>query len=167
MVERVRHTASTRRGRASWIALLAFLAVVFAVAGIGGAVTRTSVDTWYPTLAKPAFTPPGWVFAPVWTALYAMMALAAWLAWRQVGWQNGAIYLFFVQLALNLLWSILFFGLQQVGLALAEIVVLIVLIAMTTIAFWRIDRRAGLLFVPYLLWVVYAGALNGAIWRMN
>jgi translocator protein len=147
--------------------LAAFLALCFAVAAISGAVTRASVDTWYPTLAKPAFTPPDWVFAPVWTALYATMALAAWLVWRRVGSQGGAMYLFFAQLALNLLWSILFFGLQLVGLALIDIVVLVVLIALTTVAFWRIDRRAGLLLVPYLLWVVYATALNGAIWRMN
>lgn len=156
-----------RQSRADWVALLVFLAVCFAVAGIGGAVTATSVDTWYPTLAKPAFTPPDAVFGPVWTVLYAMMALAAWLVWRRVGWQDWALYLFFAQLALNLLWSILFFGMQLVGLALVDIVVLVVLIALTTIVFWRIDRRAGLLFVPYLLWVVYAGALNGAIWRMN
>ena len=155
------------RDWANWVALAAFLAVCFAVAGIGGAVTATSVDTWYPTLAKPAFTPPDRLFGPVWTVLYAMMALAAWLVWRQVGWQASALLLFFAQLALNLLWSVLFFGLQRVGLALVDIAVLVVLIALTTIAFWRIDRRAGLLFVPYLLWVAYASALNGAIWRMN
>jgi translocator protein len=163
----LRQTAPTRPGRANWLALAAFLALCFAVAAIGGAVTRSSVDTWYATLAKPAFTPPDWVFAPVWTALYAIMALAAWLVWRRVGWQGGAMYLFFAQLALNLLWSILFFGLQLVGLALVDIVVLVVLIALTAVAFWRVDRRAGLLLVPYLLWVLYATALNGAIWRMN
>jgi translocator protein len=137
------------------------------VAGIGGAVTRTSVDTWYTILAKPAFTPPDWVFGPVWTVLYAMMALAAWLVWRRIGWQGSALLLFFVQLALNLLWSILFFGLQLVGLALVDIVVLVIMIALTTIAFWRVDRRAGLLFVPYGIWVAYAGILNGAIWHLK
>ena len=156
-----------QHSRANWIGLLAFLAVCFAVAGIGGRVTATSVETWYPTLATPGFTPPDWIFGPVWTVLYAMMAVAAWLVWRRIGWHGPALYLFFAQLALNLLWSILFFGLQLVGLALLDIVVLVVLIALTTVAFWRIDRPAGLLFVPYLLWVVYAGALNGAIWRMN
>src|SRR5690606_30015988 len=152
---------------ASWLSLAAFLVVCFAVAGIGGAVTQSSVDTWYPTLAKPAFRPPDWLFAPVWSVLYAAMVLAAWLVWRRVGLRSRALYLFFAQLALNLLWSILFFGLQQVGLALLDIAALAVLIALTTVAFWRIDARAGLLFVPYLLWVVYAGALNGAIWLMN
>lgn len=156
-----------RRYGATWIALLVFLAVCFAVAGIAGMVTATSVDTWYPTLAKPAFTPPDRVFGPVWTALYAMMALAAWLVWRRVGRQGWGLYLFLVQLALNLLWSILFFGLQLVGLALVDIAVLLVSIAMTTTAFWRIDRRAGALLVPYLLWVAYASTLNGAIWLMN
>jgi translocator protein len=126
------------------MALLAFLAVCFVVAGIGGAVTRTSVETWYPTLAKPAFTPPDWVFGPVWTVLYAIMALAAWLVWRRTGWQGSALTLFFVQLALNLMWSILFFGLQLVGLALVDIVVLVIVIALTTIAFWRVDRRVDL-----------------------
>jgi tryptophan-rich sensory protein len=152
---------------ANWIGLTAFLVACFAVATIGGVVTQASVDTWYPTLAKPAFTPPDRVFGPVWTVLYAMMAVAAWLVWRRIGWHGGALVLFFVQLALNLLWSILFFGLQLVGLALVDITVLVVLIALTTVAFWRIDRRAGLLLVPYLLWVVYASALNGAIWLMN
>ena len=156
-----------QHSRANWIGLLAFLAVCFAVAGIGGRVTATSVETWYPTLAKPGFTPPDWIFGPIWTVLYAMMAVAAWLVWRRIGWQGPTLYLFFAQLALNLLWSILFFGLQLVGLALLDIVVLVVLIALTTVAFWRIDRPAGMLLVPYLLWVVYAGALNGAIWRMN
>ena len=163
----LRQTAQTRPGRANWLALAAFLALCFAVAAIGGAVTRSSVDTRYPSLAKPAFTPPDGVFAPVWTTLYAMMALAAWLVWRRIGWQGGALLLFFVQLALNLLWSILFFGLQLVGLALVDIVVLVIVIALTTIAFWPVDRRAGLLFVPYLVWVVYAGTLNGAIWHLN
>ena len=153
--------------RASWIALLAFFGVCFAVAGIAGVVTATSVDTWYPTLAKPAFTPPDRVFGPVWTALYAMMALAAWLAWRRVGWEGRALRLFFAQLGLNFAWSVLFFGWQLIGLALVDIALLLVLIGLTAVAFWRIDRRAGLLLAPYLLWVAYAGALNGAIWLMN
>jgi tryptophan-rich sensory protein len=153
--------------RASWIALLVFLTVCFAVAAIGGMVTATSVDTWYPTLAKPAFTPPDRVFGPVWTALYAMLALAAWLVWRRVGWGAWALWLFFAQLALNLAWSVLFFGWQRIGLALVDMALLLALIALTLVAFWRIDRRAGLLLVPYLLWVAYASALNGAIWLMN
>ena len=150
-----------------WLVLLGLLALCFAVAGIAGRVTATSVATWYPTLAKPWFTPPGWLFGPVWSVLYAMMALAAWLVWRRAGWRSPALGMFFVQLALNLAWSVLFFGLQLIGAALAEILLLLALIAATTWAFWRIDRRAGLLFVPYLLWVGYASLLNGAIWLLN
>ena len=156
-----------QRRRTNWTALLLFLAVCFAVAAIGGMVTATSVDTWYPTLAKPAFTPPDRAFGPVWTVLYALMALAAWLVWRRVGLEGRALRLFFGQLALNLAWSVLFFGLQMLALALIEILVLLMLIALTTLAFWRVDRRAGLLLAPYLLWVAYASALNGAIWWMN
>jgi tryptophan-rich sensory protein len=154
-----------RRGELA--ALAVFLIACFAVAAIGGMVTATSVETWYPTLAKPAFTPPDRVFGPVWAALYAMMALAAWLVWRRVGWRDRALWLFFAQLAVNLAWSVLFFGWQRIGLALVDIALLLVLIALTVVAFWRIDRRAGLLLVPYLLWVACASALNGAIWLMN
>lgn len=150
-----------------WGLLAGLLALCCAVAGIGGWVTATSVESWYPTLAKPGFTPPDRVFGPVWSVLYAMMAVAAWLAWRRVGWRDRALGLFFAQLALNLAWSVLFFGLQLVGAALAEILLLLALIAATTLAFWRIDRRAGLLLVPYLLWVGYASLLNGAIWLIN
>ena len=150
-----------------WGVLVGLLALCFAVAGIAGWVTATSVESWYPTLAKPGFTPPDQVFGPVWSALYSMIALAAWLAWRRVGWRDRALGLFFAQLALNLAWSLLFFGLQLVGAALAEILLLLALIAATTLAFWRIDRRAGLLLVPYLLWVGYASLLNGAIWLIN
>jgi benzodiazapine receptor len=150
-----------------WLVLLGLLALCFAVAGLGGWATATSVDSWYPTLAKPGFTPPDWAFGPVWSALYAMMALAAWLVWRRAGWRAPALGLFLVQLALNLAWSILFFGLQLIGAALADILLLVALIAATTIAFWRIDGRAGLLLVPYLLWVGYASLLNGAIWLLN
>ena len=150
-----------------WGLLVGLLALCCAVAGIGGWVTATSVESWYPTLAKPGFTPPDRVFGPVWSVLYAMMAVAAWLALRRVGWRDRALGLFFAQLALNLAWSVLFFGLQLVGAALAEILLLLALIAATTLAFWRIDRRAGLLLFPYLLWVGYASLLNGAIWLMN
>jgi translocator protein len=155
------------RAGKDWLALIGLLALCFAVAGIGGWVTATSVESWYPTLAKPGFTPPDRVFGPVWSVLYAMMALAAWLVWRRVGWSDRALALFVAQLALNLAWSVLFFGLQRVGAALAEILLLLALIAATTFAFWRVDRRAGLLLAPYLLWVGYASLLNGAIWLMN
>ena len=152
-----------------WFALGGFIAVCFIVAAIGGAVTATSVGTWYPTLNKPWFTPPDWVFAPVWNALYMMMALAAFLVWRQSDGeqQRTALYLFGVQLVLNLLWSFIFFGTQRIGAAFIEIIALLVAIGATTVHFWHVDRRAGLLFLPYLAWTGYAAVLNGAIWWLN
>lgn len=158
-----------RSRRGDIIGLLGFLAVCFAVAGAAGAVTADSVASWYPTLTKPAFTPPDAVFAPVWTFLYVAMAVAAWRVWRKAGFDGArtALTLFAVQLFLNGAWSFLFFGAHRIGLALGDIVLLLMAIAATTVAFWRIDRIAGLLFVPYLLWVGYATALNAAIWLAN
>lgn len=146
-----------------------FLIVCIAVSGIGGAITATSVGTWYQTLEKPSFNPPDWVFAPVWTALYVMMAIAGWRVWRRtrIAARWTALSVFAVQLALNLTWSLLFFGLQRIDLALAEIVILLLAIGVNTVMFWRIDRLAGALFVPYLLWVAYATALNAALWFLN
>jgi translocator protein len=157
------------RGRAAWLGLIGFIAVCLAVSAIGGWITSTSVGTWYPTLAKPSFTPPDAVFAPVWTVLYVMMAVAAWRVWRHAGLVAGrtALALFAVQLALNLAWSALFFGLHAIGWALVDILALWCAIAATSAAFWRIDRPAGLLLLPYLAWVSYAVALNAAIWRLN
>lgn len=155
--------------RADLLGLAGFLLACFAVAAAAGAVTADSVATWYPTLNKPAFTPPDWVFAPAWMVLYAAMAVAGWRVWRKVGFGGGrnALTLFAVQLLLNGAWSFLFFGAQAIGIALVDIVVLLLVIAATMAAFWRIDRIAGLLFVPYLLWVGYATALNAGIWLAN
>jgi tryptophan-rich sensory protein len=155
--------------RADLLGLAGFLLACFAVAAAAGAVTAESVASWYPTLNKPPFTPPDWVFAPVWTVLYAAMAVAGWRVWRKVGFAGGrnALSLFAIQLLLNGAWSFLFFGAHRIGAALVEIVVLLLVIAATTLAFRRIDRIAGLLFVPYLLWVGYATALNAGIWLAN
>jgi tryptophan-rich sensory protein len=151
------------------LGLGAFLIVCIAVSGLGGAITATSVGTWYQALEKPSFNPPDWVFAPVWTALYLMMAIAAWRAWRRtrIAARGTALSVFAVQLVLNLTWSLLFFGLQRIDLALVEIVILLVVIGVNTVLFWRIDRLAGALFVPYLLWVAYAAALNASLWLLN
>jgi tryptophan-rich sensory protein len=124
------------------------------------------VRDWYPTIAKPAWTPPSWLFGPVWTILYAMMGVAAWLVWRRVGW-SGALVWFAIQLALNATWSPVFFGLHRLGLALVNIGLLWLAILGTTIAFWRVAPVAGGLFVPYLAWVSFATALNFAIWQLN
>ena len=153
----------------SWVAFLGFVALCLGVAAIGGWATSISVGGWYQTLDKPRWTPPDRVFAPVWTILYLMMAVAAHRVWRRAGVKGGreALALFGVQLALNLLWSILFFGLQRIGLALLDIVLLWTAIAATAVAFWRIDRLAGILLLPYLGWVTYAVGLNAAIWHLN
>jgi translocator protein len=149
-----------------WLVLAGFVVASFAAAALGGLATANSVREWYPTIAKPAWTPPSWIFGPVWTALYAMMAVAAWLVWRRAGW-GGAQVWFAVQLALNATWSPVFFGLHRIGLALVNIVLLWLAIVGTTVAFWRVTPVAGWLFVPYLVWVSFATALNFAIWRLN
>jgi tryptophan-rich sensory protein len=158
----------TQRGRSA-VALVSCVAACFAAAGIGSVATARSVSTWYQELAKPPFSPPDWVFGPVWTVLFVMMAVAAWLVWRRRGLRGGAVplTLFGVQLALNAAWSWLFFGFQLPGVAFVELIVLWVAIAATLVAFWRTSRAAGLLLAPYLLWVSFAAALNFAFWRLN
>lgn len=153
----------------SWVALLGFVALCLGVATIGGWATSISVGGWYQTLDKPHWTPPDRVFAPVWTILYLMMAVAGYRVRRRAVGKAGhsALALFGVQLALNLLWSILFFGLQRIGLALLDIVLLWTAIAATAVAFSRIDRLAGIFMLPYLGWVTYAVVLNAAIWHLN
>ena len=128
-----------------------------------------STGGWYANLAKPAWNPPGWVFGPVWTLLYALMAVAAWRVWYHGGWaqQKRALGLFLFQWALNALWTPLFFGLHQPGWALVEILILLAAVLTTMRTFWRIDRSAGALLLPYAAWVAFATLLNGAIWRMN
>jgi tryptophan-rich sensory protein len=137
---------------------------------LAGWVTQTSVTTWYPTLTKPGFTPPNWLFAPVWTVLYAMMGVAAALVWDR-GWERPAVrqalWLFGGQLALNAGWSFAFFGAQSPTLGLIVIFALWGLLALTMERFFRLRAAAGWLMVPYLLWVSYALALNAAIWWLN
>ena len=153
----------------SLIGLGAWIGICFGAAFIGSIFTNPSVPTWYAGLAKPSWTPPDWVFGPVWSALYLMMAVAAWLVWRRGGLSAASIpiALFVVQLGLNATWSLLFFGLRMPGFAFAEIVILWFAILGTTIAFWRSTPIAGYLLVPYLLWVAFATVLNFALWRMN
>ena len=151
------------------LGLFAFIILCLAVSGGGGAITATSVDTWYQALEKPPFNPPDWLFAPVWTALYILMGIAAWRVWRLRSFEatRTAFAVFGVQLCLNLTWSFLFFGLQRIDLALLEIVILLVAIIANTIMFWRIERLAGLMFVPYAAWVTYATLLNASLWLLN
>ncbi|MEQ8666656.1 MAG: TspO/MBR family protein [Rhodospirillales bacterium] len=149
--------------------LAAFLAACLAVSAAGGAVTQTSVNDWYQTLDKPALTPPDWLFAPTWIALYVMMAVAAWRVWLGATGRERrhAMTVFAVQLLLNFAWSLLFFGARAPGWAMIELAVLWLAIALTTVLFWGIERFAGLLLVPYLLWVTFAGYLNASIFLLN
>ena len=152
-----------------WLGLVVFLVVCFAAAGIGGAVTTPKIATWYATLTKPSWNPPNWIFGPVWSALYCCMAISAWLVWRQGGFSGVKVplTLFGVQLVLNVLWSCLFFGLQNPGLAFVDVLLLWAAIAGTMVAFWQRSAIAGILFVPYLVWVSFASLLNFMIWRLN
>ena len=153
----------------SALILVLFIVVCLAVAGLGSLFTtpQTAPGGWYETLQKPFFTPPNWLFGPVWTFLYISMAVAGWLVWRRTGFSGTPMALFAIQLALNLAWSMIFFGLQSPGLALLEILVLWTAILLTILAFSRISRPAGWLLVPYLAWVTFATALNAAIWLLN
>jgi translocator protein len=148
------------------LALGILLVACFAVAGLGGLATAPNVPGWYSHLAKPSWTPPSWVFGPVWSVLYLSMAVSAWLVWRQ---GNAAVpmTLFGAQLAFNLAWSWLFFALHSPLAAFADIVLLWLAIAATTVVFWRRSPPAGILLTPYLLWVTFAAVLNFAVWRLN
>ena len=124
---------------------------------------------WYASLTKPTWNPPSFVFAPVWTALYVLMGIAAWLVWREAGFSGAraALSLFLIQLVLNGLWSYLFFGMQKPMFAFFEIIVLWCMILATLAAFWRVRPMAGVLLVPYLCWVGFASVLNYQLWRLN
>ena len=152
------------------VKLILAVAIPLTVGGLSGFATARGVGTWYPTLVKPSFNPPAWVFGPTWTLLYITMGVAAFLVWRQGLDTRGvrlALTVFVVQLALNGLWSILFFGLRAPGLALIEILVLWLGILATTVLFWRVVPAAGWLMLPYLGWVSFAAVLNAAIWNLN
>ena len=137
---------------------------------LSGMVTRDSITTWYPTLVKPVFNPPNWIFAPVWTLLYLMMAIAASLVWTSNCEDKAvkkALGFFAIQFGLNALWSYLFFGLHNPLVALFEIFLLLLMIFETYVLFKKIDKLAGLLLVPYLAWVSFAMVLNFSIWWLN
>jgi tryptophan-rich sensory protein len=150
------------------IGLVGWLFVSFVAAAIGGAAS-IHAGPFYMQLARPAWAPPPFLFGPVWTVLYVLMGIAAWLVWRVGGFHaaRSALTLFLAQLACNALWSWLFFGWHRGGLAFADILVLWTLIVATLVAFWRIKPLAGVLLVPYLLWVSFASALNYSVWQLN
>jgi tryptophan-rich sensory protein len=145
------------------------------VSGLAGAIgavfTSRSVTTWYVTIAKPSFTPPGWVFGPAWTVLYILMGIALYLVWERASIPGAvtpwAFALFFLQLTFNALWSVIFFGQRAIGLALVDIALLWLAVLATMLVFWQVSRVAGALLIPYLAWVTFAAALNYSIWRLN
>jgi tryptophan-rich sensory protein len=152
-----------------WISLLWWLVLCFAVGGVGAIWTTTEVESWYRTLIRPGFAPPDWVFGPVWTLLYAMMAIAAWLVWRspQSLRRSRGILVFLTQLALNFAWTLIFFHYHRVGAALLEIVLLWIAIVATIVLFRRISSASAWLLAPYLAWVSFATILNAGFWHLN
>lgn len=151
------------------LGFVAWLGLCVAASGIG-ALASANARTFYAELARPAWAPPGWVFGPVWSVLFLAMAVAAWLVWRVPHGSETrsiALRLFVFQLVANALWSWLFFAWHLGGIAFAEVLLLWLLVAATLVAFWRVKPAAGLLLVPYLLWVSFASALNLALWQLN
>jgi translocator protein len=149
--------------------LLVFLVLAFAVAAAGGAVTAGSVQGWYQGLAKPVFNPPDWLFAPVWSVLYLMIALAGWRLWRRRAVPAGraALRWWALQLGFNLAWSFVFFGARLPGAALADIVLLLGAIGVTILLARPVDRFAAWLLAPYAAWAAFAALLNASIWYLN
>ena len=148
-----------------WLVLVGFI-VLCEAAGLAGTVfTAQAIAEWYSLLNKPSFSPPNWLFGPVWTTLYFMMGTAAWLVWRRAG--TGALKVFWLQLALNAAWTPLFFGLHNPLAGLVCISLMWLAVVWTIFGFWRVSRAAALLLVPYLVWASFAAVLNYAIWALN
>jgi tryptophan-rich sensory protein len=150
--------------------LVVSIVACLAAGAIGSIFTRSAIPTWFATLEKPVFSPPNWLFAPVWTLLYILMGIAAFLVWRKGlgNWQvRSALIVFLIQLILNTLWSVVFFGLESPLFGLVVISVLWVLILVNVIQFFKISRAASVLLWPYLLWVTFATVLNSSIWLLN
>ena len=150
------------------LGLVGWLVLSFAASAVG-AVASIQAESFYAQLAQPVWAPPPWVFGPVWTVLYALMGIAAWLVWRSGGFRANrqALTLFLLQLAFNAVWSWLFFAWHLGVLSLADILVLWILIVATLVSFWRVRPLAGALLIPYLLWVSFASALNYSLWQLN
>jgi len=152
-----------------WLVLPGLIVVTLSAGALGGIATASSVGSWYQTIAKPSWNPPSWVFGPVWTTLYILMAIAAWRIWQKTDAPGrvSALRWFWLQLVLNTAWSFLFFGLRNPGLAFIEILFIWTAIIVTLVKFSRIDRLAAALWSPYVAWVSFATVLNGTIWWLN
>jgi tryptophan-rich sensory protein len=150
----------------SVVGLVVCLGICFGVAAVAGLFPP---GEWYADLRKPAWNPPNWIFGPVWTVLYTMMAIAAWLVWKQgnASGRRAALTLFAVQLGLNALWSAIFFGWHRPGLAFVELLLLCLAVFATIVLFWKVTLPAGVLLLPYLAWLIFAAALNWSLWKLN
>lgn len=146
------------------LALAVFIVITFCASLVS---IFAQPDLWYDSLQKPVWNPPPWIFGPVWTLLYLMMAVAAWLVWKRVGLMHRAMAFYFIQLALNAAWSPIFFGAHQLGWAFAEIILLWLAILLTAKSFHHASKPAGWMLAPYLAWVTFAAFLNFTLWRMN
>jgi benzodiazapine receptor len=164
----VRNSPPIRSAAQQGVGLAVSVLLTFAAAGVG-ALASVEAATFYEQLIRPAWAPPAWLFGPVWTFLYALMAVAAWLVWRAhgVAGARAALAVFLAQLAANALWSWLFFAWQQGALAFAEVLLLWGLIVVTVVAFWRLNVVAAVLLLPYLVWVTFASALTFVVWQLN
>jgi tryptophan-rich sensory protein len=154
----------------NYLKLLISVVIPLIIGGISGGFTVSGINSWYATINKPWFNPPNWIFGPVWTSLYVMMGIAFYLIWKSdavPSLKSQAITLFFIQLIVNFLWSIIFFYLQQPGWAFFDIVIMWVMILLTIFSFGKISSTAAWLLVPYICWVSFASVLNFAIWKLN
>ncbi|TCC89417.1 tryptophan-rich sensory protein [Pedobacter frigiditerrae] len=161
---------NSRSNRFQFFPFIICLLIPLAIGAIGGFLTFESVKTWYTTLNKPSFNPPNWIFGPVWTTLYILMGISSYLVWQRrkiVSGYSWAVGVYLLQLLLNLMWSYLFFYQQQIGFALIEIGILLLTIIVNTFIFYRINKIAGLLFIPYILWVSFASYLTYSIFILN
>ena len=168
VLENYQLTINSDKKNILWLFFFISLCLIFGN-GLGGYFTFISVETWYQTLNKPVFNPPEWVFGPVWTALYVLMGISIWLIWKKKPSKNRTlgIRIFWLQLFFNVFWTYLFFGIQRIDLGLLEIIFLIFLICINIIYFYKIDKIASYLLIPYLFWVLYASLLTYNIWILN
>ncbi len=150
-----------------YLSLIVCLAIPFGIAFMGSAVTTPAITGWYASLNKPFFSPPNWVFAPVWTALFLLMGISSYLVWRKEKKIGAPLKIYGVQLVLNFFWSYLFFGLRRPDLAFAEIIVLWIFIALTIKSFYKVNKLAAYFLLPYIIWVSFASALNFFVFSLN
>jgi len=152
------------------LAFIINIVIPLAIGAMGGFFTSRSVQTWYPTLTKPVFNPPNWIFAPVWTSLYILIGISAYLVWqkrKQTEHFTRITAIYLIQLIFNLMWSFIFFYAHEIGIALIEIIMLLIIVIINARIFYKIDKTAGLLFIPYILWVSFATLLTYSIFSLN